>query len=806
MRTRIAPAGVFLAMFFAFFAKAIFSDHTFFFRDLWRYYYPVRVVASQMLADGVLPLWNPYSCCGFPLLGGLTLGTLYPVSVVYLLAGQGTGFKAYLLVHYVVAFFGSYLLARRWGCSEYAAALCSVSFTFGGLMLSALAGYCYLASASWMPLVVYLFESVCVRGRGIDVLLCAGALTCQFLAGEAGAVYQTGVILGVLFIFLCAASRDRASFLRAAVRALAVGLLVFLMSAAQFAPSWELGGLSTRAGGFPLTYAVSAKFHPLHLLTFFAPYAFGDVYTDWWGGFARLPDAFYFSVYPGVLTWMLAAMAMMGLRSWRKWCLVVIGGLGLVLSLGDATPLFGLFWRFAPMFRSFRYPQKWLALTMFALPLLAGMGLDGLATRRFSSRFVRWHWRAWAGVLAACLLATAVGWMWRDALSRALFFGAPGAAGGRVRALAWGQLTRAVLTAVFLGGCGLFVCSVPAFGLKLAGRVYPAALVLLCGDLLMHNMRIPATVPQSFYNEPPAALRSLPNAKRGTRIEYYDPLRRYYFTLQRYRAELDVKGNTGRLRELLTSNYGMAHGLSYSIGYESSRLRDFDDFLQAASGCPGYPSIFATFDPLEKHLGRLPRMARAYQLMATEFIVTPAQLPGEHFELAHTGPNAVKVYRIRESLPRVRLCDRMLCVPNPALATAACIAPAFSSGDMTVIEDRVPTVRIEDEGEKKARFRVTADEPHLLAVDVENAHGQLLTVSDKHYPGWRAYGDGQRVRLLRANRVFRGVYVDGNKRRITVLYQPRSFKYGSAGTLLGLLVVIGHLSLVIGHWILARNQ
>ncbi|MBM4049976.1 MAG: hypothetical protein FJ279_33175, partial [Planctomycetes bacterium] len=394
----------------AFFWQPLFTDETFFFRDLWRYYYPVRWVSVEQIQSGQIPLWNPYSSCGYPLLGTLTLGIFYPLGLIFLLLPFGLAFKHYIILHYFLAAVFAYALAAEWGLSAAAALFTALAFAFSGYFISLHSGFCYLASAVWMPLIVLLFHRT-LRRRSVGYAALTGlALACQFLAGEAGTVLHTGIILAAYFCFFAfkggAADNglnvQRSTFniqrstaehppsiqnpkskvqngpsLIALLFVLAVTSAGLAM--AQFLPSWELGGQSTRGGGYSLDLSAAGGFMLAHLPTIVAPFLFGNVYDSWWGGLFRVRDPFFNCIYLGLLPVVMACAAVALARRRLTIFLAVVGLLGLLLSLGTLTPLFYLFWKFVPMARMFRYPQKLFALTAFATPFLAGLAFDHLS-------------------------------------------------------------------------------------------------------------------------------------------------------------------------------------------------------------------------------------------------------------------------------------------------------------------------------------------------------------------------------------------------------------------------------------------
>jgi uncharacterized membrane protein YfhO len=86
---------------------------------------------------------------------------------------------------------------------------------------------------------------------------------------------------------------------------------------------------------------------------------------------------------------------------------------------------------------------------------------------------------------------------------------------------------------------------------------------------------------------------------------------------------------------------------------------------------------------------------------------------------------------------------------------------------------------------------------HLLAQATENT---LLVLSDTHFPGWKAFVDGQETKIYRANYAFRAIPLQAGRHRVEFVYDPLSFKLGAAVSLLGILGCLA-ISLFGRRWI-----
>jgi hypothetical protein len=86
---------------------------------------------------------------------------------------------------------------------------------------------------------------------------------------------------------------------------------------------------------------------------------------------------------------------------------------------------------------------------------------------------------------------------------------------------------------------------------------------------------------------------------------------------------------------------------------------------------------------------------------------------------------------------------------------------------------------------------VTRSEPNRVEVKTESSAPALLVLSANHYPGWRAYVDGQAVEIVRVDYNLRGVAVPGGSHLVKFVYRPKSVLIGlviSLLTLAGLVV------------------
>jgi uncharacterized membrane protein YfhO len=93
--------------------------------------------------------------------------------------------------------------------------------------------------------------------------------------------------------------------------------------------------------------------------------------------------------------------------------------------------------------------------------------------------------------------------------------------------------------------------------------------------------------------------------------------------------------------------------------------------------------------------------------------------------------------------------------------------------------------RLADIGVVAGRAGFTSYGPNRVEILYASDRDCFLYLSDTYYPGWRAYVDGGRARIYRANLAFRAIQVPKGTHTVVFRYVPLSFYGGLALTLIG---------------------
>lgn len=351
--------------------------------DILVYYYPVKTAIRGLFLRGESLLWNPLMGEGQPLAANPEHEIFYPFTWLIFAMPVRWALAVSEVAHLGLAFWGALRFFRKRRASEAASILGSVSWSFGGLLVSSIHFYPILYPWTWIP---WLAEIALERTFSWGALA-RGALfgALIVLAGEPVTALMAAAVYAA--VWLEAPFNAERLRLAALTAVLALGL-----SCATWLPGAALAKKGARIRGIPSESADARSFPPVRLAEFLLPRATGDVRAKddrlylGWRLYAGNIWPFYWGLYAGVLLLPLAVAGMFSRR--RPAVLAFAGLLAFVLSLGPGGVLWSAGRRFLPLWRGIRYPEKFLAVTVFALVAALVSGFDLVRKDRRALRIV----------------------------------------------------------------------------------------------------------------------------------------------------------------------------------------------------------------------------------------------------------------------------------------------------------------------------------------------------------------------------------------------------------------------------------
>jgi hypothetical protein len=146
-----------LALILLFFYPVIFTDKTFFFRDIHRWFYPMKSFLASSFQNAEIPYWCPNYFCGSPFISDLQSGVFYPLSLIFLLSPFYKAFNYFILSHFILGFCFFYLFIKELGQSRKAAIFTGISYCFGGYTIACVNTLNNLSTVIWLPAILWSF-------------------------------------------------------------------------------------------------------------------------------------------------------------------------------------------------------------------------------------------------------------------------------------------------------------------------------------------------------------------------------------------------------------------------------------------------------------------------------------------------------------------------------------------------------------------------------------------------------------------------------------------------------------------------
>jgi hypothetical protein len=144
---------------------------------------PFYQLIHSTLLQGDLPLWNPYSLGGTPLLGNLTAGFFYPLNWLYFLSGSPQAFAWIGFLKLWIAGTFMYLFLRQVGRGEWPSFVGGLAFMFLGFNIVWLF-HPHSSVAVLLPALLYFAERWFQSGRRRDWVALAACVGLQYFGGH----------------------------------------------------------------------------------------------------------------------------------------------------------------------------------------------------------------------------------------------------------------------------------------------------------------------------------------------------------------------------------------------------------------------------------------------------------------------------------------------------------------------------------------------------------------------------------------------------------------------------------------------
>ncbi len=748
------PIFILLTLTAIFFSETLFGNKIFIHRDLSRFFYPLREFSVSEFRASHIPLWNPYIHCGSPHLAEFQTSVFYPLSAIYLLFSYPQGFNYFIILHIFLAGFFTYLLMREWIYSRYAAFLSAAVFMFSGYIISVINLLASLGSVVWLPLVILFYGRALKKNRLKNSILTGVFLALMILAGG-----EPVIVIGTILILILLNLRQ------SQVKSLALALLVAIgLTAFQILPFLEYLRHSSRAGmGF--TEASMWSLPPYALLDLVIPFlSEADyLYKDYWSR-----QSWLLVYYMGIFTVVCAFISLKFGMTKRRKAFFYILALGLVISFGRYTPFYYFLYRALPGFGLSRYPIKFFFMVAFSVAVLAGMGLDYyrknyLKLKRFLNAllviacagsflylFLNLNFTEVYNSLYKKILEAFPGFLVQRANLAQLVF------------IAAYNLKRAIGYFMFLALC-MFL---PLRSKAKVNFIIPVLLCVSLLDIFTANRDVYQNMDIEEYLEPGPTIGFL-KKDTGLYRTFNSPT-----TIMRnvFIPERDYFEGVRSAKERMVTNRNVSFGIYSAYGYGSLYNKRHEKVVEA---------IVNVDSPEETNL---------LNLLNAKYVISPKDFKAKGYKMVRKGEKA-NIYENENVLPRAFLVDKAVIIKDEEKILERMKSRDFNPAGEVILEEDFSSTNHYPLTSIHEQVDILKYSPNEVTIETNVGASKFLVLSDSYYPGWKAYIDGERTSIYRANYILRAVYLEPGKHIVSFIYDPFSFKIGAIVSLLTVLLI-----------------
>ncbi len=368
--------------------------------------YPSFAYLGDALREGRLPLWDPYTSCGYPFHADPNNQVLHLLALgfSYLYAGSAYGMVLFYASHWFIGAFGAAFWARENGASAAGAVIGALSFACSGFWVGHGQHTGFLVTFAFIP-YVFAFSERAVKRKTTSDALFAGVFLALSAAGYLVLTVFFALLLAVWLLLRTRAgeldgetpgfSRDRAlSVLKPLL--ICAGVLVVFSAPQLYAFMVEGNGYTDRVSALSRKVATEDNV--------FSRTAFYSIFYPFSSLVSRpflATDISMANGYVGAITLPLAA-----LWAWkdgkRRYWFIGLCVFMVLLSMGAEAGVRTLVYYLVPPMRFIRHNATFRAGWMLPVSLAAALAVTALQR---DPKLRAWFWKALAVWSALALTA-----------------------------------------------------------------------------------------------------------------------------------------------------------------------------------------------------------------------------------------------------------------------------------------------------------------------------------------------------------------------------------------------------------------
>ncbi len=698
---------------------------------------PWRFLGIEMLKEMTLPLWNPYTFSGYPLLGNFQSAVVNPLNIFILLLPFWLGWTIIVLLQPILAALFMYLYLSDLRLTKIASFLGGVTFAFSGFMIAWLEWGTLGYIVAFVPLILLAIEKLIKQWTKKWAAVFTLSAIIQVFSGHLQVWFYTFILINFYLLFRLyfplKEQQEKITFLsifKTYKSFLLLIIFVLAVTSIQWVPTLMLILQSGRDAD-QVFWQREGWFIPWqHLIQFIAPDFFGNPTTlNYWGVWNYAE----FVGYIGLVSFIFALNAIFTLvrKNWHVLFFTCVVLISLIFAL--PTPLALLPFTFDFPLISTSQPTRLLSLIDISLVVLAAFGFNTVIEKKQKI----------------------------NAISFMSFVIV-----GFVLALLWLSVYELIFKSINVDKVNLLVAKRNLFlpTTIFLSMCFAVFLLNYAKRSILRNILILGIIIIALFD----LFRFFHKFTPFSQKNYLFPTTKTISFLQnnmQYERFMTVDDR------IFPPNFSVIYKLESINGYDPLYLRRYAEYIIASER--GKPDISPPWG-FNRIITPKRFDSRLIDLLGTKYILSLSDLDSpkikEVFEEGKT-----KVYENTAALPRVILVNDLFIVPTKQKAIEKLFEPSFDPRTQAVVE--LPEERRSiNKHYASGSATILFYSPTKITIKTVLKNEGFLVLFDPYYPTWKAFicsSSCKRTEIIRTNFLFRGIVVP--KGEHTVEFRDKIF-------------------------------
>jgi len=689
-----------------------------------RQQFPWRELALELEKRFELPLWNPYSFSGTPLLANMQSAVFYPLSILFFLLPYEAAWSMLIVLQPLLAGIFLYFYLNNLKLNKWSSLIGAITFSFSGFGIAWMEWGTILHVGLWLPLMLLSIDKIFTHLTSESSKLKAQnsklqlksknlliwsfififCLTSSFFAGHLQIFFYLFIVSVVYFIARWVQYGRRVNIL---VLFFILNSLFLILTSLQWFPTLQFISESARSIDQP-DWQKEGWFIPWqHLIQFIAPDFFGNPTTlNYWGtwNYGELVG------YVGILPLIMAIFALFFRRDKKTFFYGTTFFISLIFSL--PTIMAKIPYVLQVPFLSTTQPTRLLFVADFSLAVLAAFGID---------YFLR-HKKAIVYPLSFMIFIF-VG-LWFFVLEENIIIAK--------RNLVFPTLVFAISTTLLF-----ILIQLPKVYKRFTIMIY----IIIVGVTIFDLMRF------GFKFTP------------FTNKEYLFPNTKTISFLQKQTGQFRIMSTDSRI---FPPNFSVAYRLQSVDGYDPLYLQRYGELIAASER--GKPDISPPFG-FNRIIAPRNYDSKIMDFLGVKYILSLSDLRTERLTKVFQ-EGQTRVYENRNALPKTFFVENVEFTKNKNETIEIMFKKDFDLLGVAIIEESLGVQADPPPRWTKGEVEIITYTENEIVINTKNKGEGFLVLTDSFYPTWKVTVDKVKAKIFRTDYNFRGVVVPGGKHQV----------------------------------------